>query len=46
MTAKRINTRRHNPEALAVRICREVYKLDAGRLLRWHEVDAIESGWL
>jgi hypothetical protein len=43
VAAKRINTRRHNAEALAVRICRECSKLDAGRLLRWHEAHAIEK---
>jgi hypothetical protein len=35
--------RSHSAKAAAIRICWEVYRLHAGRVRRWHEVDAIEE---
>ena len=31
------------PEAAAIRICREIDRRNAGRILRWHEADALEK---
>jgi hypothetical protein len=38
-----VTTSVKDAEAMAIRICRELYRLDGGQALRWHEAGAIKQ---
>ena len=43
MNAKTVDMRGHGAEAVALRLCRELYRLDAGRILRWRSAWTIQQ---